>query len=86
MRELGLEPSADPSNSKNLQRSIALNRENVSGNMEGIEALARQLASLSDEQRAMLAAVLANKQVQTDDTSLHAVISPKRNRNSFDLK
>ena len=82
MRELGLEPSAAPSNTKDLQQSIALNRENVAENRQGIEALARQLAGLSDPQRAMLAALLADRPAPVGDTSFRAAISPKQNRKS----
>jgi hypothetical protein len=86
MEAPGIEPGTATSNTNDLQQSIALNRENASEDIQGIEALARQLAGLSDDQRAVLAALLANEPSQTEDTSLHAVISPKLNRNSCDVE
>ena len=55
MRAPGIEPVTPPNSTKDLQQSIALNRESTAENTQEITALARKPASLSDEQRAVLA-------------------------------
>ena len=86
MRTPGIEPVTPPNSTKDLQQSIALNRESTAENTQEITALARKLASLSDEQRAVLAALLAGKPAPVGDASFRTVISPKRNRNSCNVE
>ena len=52
----GFDPATDPSDTKDLQQSIAQNRENGADN---VMALAKQIAGMTADQRARLAAAMA---------------------------